>query len=476
MTGRSALVSDETIDAWIASKKPEIIEAIKQLVRVRSVYEGFDASAEHPFGSGCAQAVDEAQDIIVRAGLQAVNHDYYGISAIYPGKSERKISFFSHLDVVPEGEGWTFDPYEPFEQDGFLFGRGARDNKAAAAGVIYTLQFFKEHHIPLKHTVSAFLGCNEEAGMQDVAYYLKEEDPAFSIVSDAFFPVGNGEKGILTADFIADIAGTNLLDFYGGELSNVIPGTARAILSGITPEQVQAALGEQFTVTPHPQGVVIEASGLGGHAAFPEGTINPIQKLAGALLRYELVTGSAARALAFIDEAFADYYGHGLRIAYEDEVSGQTTHTTGMVRLSNDKLTVNTNIRYAISAKSGEIVEKIRARGAEYGFVLEHADDNPPYHVSENEPIVQQLAALANSVLQTDQKPYVMGGATHARKLPRAVAFGPSRSDLSKPFPLGRGGPHQPDEAVRLQTIWDAMKVYIHALLLLDELVDNPTL
>ncbi|REK71926.1 Sapep family Mn(2+)-dependent dipeptidase [Paenibacillus paeoniae] len=473
MTGRSVQVSDEKIEAWIASKQPEMIEAIKQLVRVRSVYEGFDPGAEHPFGSGCAKAVDEAQDIIIRAGLQAVNHDYYGISAIYPGASEQKISFFSHLDVVPEGEGWSFDPYEPFERDGYLYGRGARDNKAAAVGVIYTLQFFKEHQIPLKHTIAAFLGCNEEAGMQDVPYYLQQETPAFSLVSDAYFPVGNGEKGILTADFTADITGSNLLDFYGGELSNVIPSTARATLSGFTAEQVQAVLDESFIVSSHPQGVVIEADGLGGHAAFPEGTINPIQKLAEALLRHDLVTGSAARAVAFIASAFADYYGQGLSIAYEDKVSGKTTHATGMVRLSNERLIVNTNIRYAITAKSDEIVEKLRAKGAAYGYVLGHVDDNPPYYVSEDEPIVQQLAELANAVLQTDQKPYVMGGATHARKLPRAVAFGPSRSDQSKPFPPGRGGPHQPDEAVKLQNIWDAIKVYIHALLLLDELVEE---
>lgn len=472
MTGRSNQVSDEMIDNWIASRKPEIIASIKQLVRVRSVYEGFDPEAEHPFGSGCAQAVDEAQDIIVKAGLQAVNHDYYGISAVYLGKSERKISFFSHLDVVPEGEGWTFNPYEPFEQDGYLFGRGARDNKAAAAGVIYTLQFFKEHRIPLKHTISVFLGCNEEAGMRDVAYYLQGEDPAFSIVSDAYFPVGNGEKGILTADFAANIADGNLLDFYGGELSNVVPSTARAVISGFTLEQVQAALGESFKATPHPQGVAIEAEGLGGHAAFPEGTINPIHKLAEALLRHGLVTGSAASAVSFIAEAFADYYGQGLSIAYEDEVSGKTTHTAGIIRLSGDRLTVNTNIRYPISARTDDIVDRLRVRGAEYGFVLDNVDDNPPYYVSGDDPVVQQLTALANSVLQTDQKPYVMGGATHARKLPRAIAFGPSRSDASKPFPPGRGGPHQPDEAVRLQTIWDAMKVYIHALLLLDEIIE----
>lgn len=472
MTWSHEVVIDAVVDEWILSHQAEMLEAMKRLVRIRSVGQGFFPGQAYPFGEGCAQAVDQTRELITMAGLQVKEHDYYGISAVYPGDTQRAISFFSHLDVVPEGSGWSFDPYDPFVKDGYLFGRGAADNKGAVIGVLYVLKFLRDHNIQLNHTVTAFFGCNEESGMRDVAYYLRSDTPSFSMVSDGFFPLGNGEKGILTADFVADVSESNLLSFTAGELSNVIPHSASAVIRGFSALEAQSALGESFTVTESARGLRVETDGAGGHAAFPTGTINPIPKLAKALLECGLLTGKARVAAVFIASAFADYYGNGLHLDFEDEASGKTTHTTGIVRLTEGKLIVNVNIRYAVLANAQVLIDRMREVGAEYGFTLVNIEDNPPFYVPESDPIVQRLADLANHMLKTDMPTYVMGGATHARKLPYAVSFGPSRSDIGNPFPAGRGKPHQPDEALCLQDIWDSIKIYIHAVLTLDKMVD----
>ncbi|GIO86137.1 peptidase M20 [Paenibacillus faecis] len=472
MTGPHEAVTDALVDEWIFAHQAEMLEAMKRLVRIRSVGEGFFPEQAHPFGEGCAQAVDLTRELITLAGLQAKEHDYYGISAVYPGDSERTISFFSHLDVVPEGSGWSFDPYDPFVKDGYLFGRGAADNKGAVIGVLYVLKFLRDHNLRLNHTITAFLGCNEESGMRDVEHYLRSDTPSFSVVSDGFFPLGNGEKGILIADFVADVSGSNLLSFTAGELSNVVPHSASAVIQGFPALEVQAALGDDFAVTESADGLLVRTEGIGGHAAFPEGTINPIPKLARALLECGLLTGKARTAAAFIASAFADYYGHGLHVDAEDEVSGKATHTTGLVRLTEGKLVVNVNLRYPVSANAQTLIDRMREKGAAYGYSLANIEDNPPFYIPETDPIVRSLADLANQRLKTDLPTYVMGGATHARKLPHAVSFGPSRSDIGNPFPAGRGKPHQPDEALRLQDIWDSIKIYIHAVLLLDKMVD----
>jgi succinyl-diaminopimelate desuccinylase len=46
------------------------------------------------------------------------------------------IAFAGHLDVVPPGEGWTHDPFDPVEQGGLLYGRGAVDMKGAIAAFV----------------------------------------------------------------------------------------------------------------------------------------------------------------------------------------------------------------------------------------------------------------------------------------------------------------------------------------------------
>src|SRR5918993_5269755 len=45
------------------------------------------------------------------------------------GSGAPHFAFAGHLDVVPPGEGWTCDPFEPEVSGGLLRGRGAVDMK-----------------------------------------------------------------------------------------------------------------------------------------------------------------------------------------------------------------------------------------------------------------------------------------------------------------------------------------------------------
>ena len=64
-----------------------------------------------------------------------------------------------------------------------------------------------------------------------------------------------------------------------------------------------------------------------------------------------------------------------------------------------------------------------------------------------------------------------MGGGTYARKLPKAVAFGPGIRGQKKPGPEGHGGGHQPDECVKLEILENALDIYTEALQKIDELI-----
>jgi len=52
------------------------------------------------------------------------------------GKVGPHFGFAGHLDVVPPGDGWASDPFEPVIEDGVLTGRGANDMKSAIAAFV----------------------------------------------------------------------------------------------------------------------------------------------------------------------------------------------------------------------------------------------------------------------------------------------------------------------------------------------------
>src|SRR5918993_2528114 len=52
------------------------------------------------------------------------------------GEGGPHFGFAGHLDVVPPGDGWSTDPFQPVIEDGVLTGRGANDMKSAIAAFV----------------------------------------------------------------------------------------------------------------------------------------------------------------------------------------------------------------------------------------------------------------------------------------------------------------------------------------------------
>jgi di- and tripeptidase len=61
--------------------------------------------------------------------------------------SRPTVVVYGHYDVVPVGSGWTTrDPFELTGKDGFLYGRGATDNKGPIVATVYALKELLEAH------------------------------------------------------------------------------------------------------------------------------------------------------------------------------------------------------------------------------------------------------------------------------------------------------------------------------------------
>ena len=122
----------------------------------------------------------------------------------YPGaegSTKPPIALLAHMDVVDaSSDTWETDPYEPVEKDGYLYARGAVDNKAGVALLVSTFIRLKEAGFtPDRDLVIAF-SADEETGMnttrlltshpwvKDAEYALNSDAGVGSVDSDGLNP------------------------------------------------------------------------------------------------------------------------------------------------------------------------------------------------------------------------------------------------------------------------------------------------
>ena len=138
----------EKIDAYIDSKKDEMIEDLKTLVRIDS--QRGRAKEGKPFGDGPAKVVAAAEGLMKQYGLQTTNYDNYVVTGDF-GTQEKALDILTHLDVVPVTEDWTVtEPFQPKVVDGRIYGRGTADDKGPAIAALYALRAIRELGLPMK--------------------------------------------------------------------------------------------------------------------------------------------------------------------------------------------------------------------------------------------------------------------------------------------------------------------------------------
>ena len=85
-----------------------------------------------------------------------------------------RLHFNGHFDVVPEGAGWTVDPFAGIVRDGKLFGRGATDQKAGIAASIYAVEAIRRAGVCLGGAIEQSGTVDEESGGFAGMAYLAE--------------------------------------------------------------------------------------------------------------------------------------------------------------------------------------------------------------------------------------------------------------------------------------------------------------
>lgn len=170
----------------------EMLENLGKLVAIDSTLG--TPSEDKPFGEGPAKALEAGLEIAKSLGFKTVNLDNYcGYAEM--GEGEEIVGIAGHLDIVPVGGDWSYDPFKLTREGDCVYGRGTTDDKGPVIEALYAMKLLRDSGAKLNKRVRLIMGCNEETGSKCMEHYNEvSEELSCGFTPDASFPCIHGEK------------------------------------------------------------------------------------------------------------------------------------------------------------------------------------------------------------------------------------------------------------------------------------------
>ncbi|MGG0236037.1 dipeptidase PepV [Bacillus tropicus] len=454
----------------VAKRKDDLIRDTQQFLQIKSVWEEESAKEGAPFGEGVEKALSFMLHKGETEGFTSKNLEGYA-GHLEMGQGEELVGILCHVDVVPEGDGWTTPAYSADIRDGKIFARGAIDDKGPTMAAYYAMKIVKELGLPLSKRVRMILGTDEESNWKCVDHYFKNEEmPTIGFAPDADFPIINAEKGISDIQVVQNGSeekkGTyELVSFESGRRLNMVPDFAEAVVTGEDVNTLTVAY-EEYLQTAKKIGeaivegntVTLQIKGISAHGSTPEKGEN-----AGLLLANFLTTvaldGKGESFVSFATETFTgDTLGEKAGISYKDDISGPLTVNVGRLSYAKENGgNLGLNVRYPVTTNFEEMIANLKEYVGTHGFEVADYSNSRPHHVDKDHVLIRTLQRVYEE--QTGEKAELLaiGGGTYARSLKAGVAFGPL-------FPGKEELAHQKDEYIEIEDLLKATAIYAQAI------------
>ena len=152
----------ERIAHEVEFRRSEIISLMQKLVQTEST-TGNELRIGQLVAEECRKDGLEVEVVEPAPGRLNVVAKYSGAIG------SPKVMMYSHLDTVPPGnlKEWTHPPYSGHIADGYLWGRGASDDKLATCGLIMAFRILRSLGLRLKgDIIFTHVGDEEKGGGQ----------------------------------------------------------------------------------------------------------------------------------------------------------------------------------------------------------------------------------------------------------------------------------------------------------------------
>jgi succinyl-diaminopimelate desuccinylase len=181
------MATREAIAAAVAEREDETVEFLRAFLAIdaenppgRHYPESVEFLAEAMDGFGYeVERVDVPEDVVAEHYPERTGYDRENVLGRKGGGGDGEsegpdVHFTGHFDVVPAGEDWTRDPYDPRIADGRLYGRGSSDMKSGIVASLFAAEALDAVGA-VDGTVTQSMTCDEETGGFTGLGYLVEE-------------------------------------------------------------------------------------------------------------------------------------------------------------------------------------------------------------------------------------------------------------------------------------------------------------
>ena len=457
----------------VEKRKDDLLKDTQNLLHIKSLLDEENTFPDAPLGKGVKEALDFMLTLGEKDGFTPKNVGNLAGHLEF-GEGEELLGILCHVDVVPEGDGWSSDPFAAEIRDGKIYARGAIDDKGPTMGAYYAMKIVKELGLPINKRIRMIIGTDEESDWRCVEHYFKEEEmPTLGFAPDADFPIINAEKGIADMDMTqqktiieSGTANVEVLTFTSGQRYNMVPdfATATLCIKGSQTEVVQRYTEFmkqnklEHSSYVEKGDLILEVKGASAHGMEPKNGINAGLFLAEFLSKLEL-DEMAALYFKFVSRYFFnDSRGVNLGVAFSDEISGELTINPGKFSYSPESGgSIGMTCRYPVTNNMDATKEKLDELLQKEGFAITKFKDTKPHHVDENEFLIQTLKKVYEEQTGEKAELIAIGGGTYARSLKAGVAFGPlfpGRPDIA----------HQKDEYIDIDDLLKATAIYAQAI------------
>ncbi|MCP3025330.1 dipeptidase PepV [Halobacillus sp. A5] len=444
------------------SYQEEYVKKLFPLLEVPSVYQENELFA---YGKPIDQALNLMLEMGEKDGFSSKNIEGHA-GHIEFGEGKEILGILGHLDVVPPGDGWSTNPFQPVVEGGKIYARGAQDDKGPVMAAYIAMKLLKDEGFVPKKRVRLILGTDEEQDWKGIHYYFtKEEMPSFGFTPDASFPVIHAEKGLLDAYItcsIPDAESNSLLSFSSGNRLNMVPDTAIAEIR--VDEQIENKCKDYLqrhdlkgTIVKRNENYSITFIGKTAHGSTPEKGNNAALHLL-KFLKETKLNSVHTDIIDCIINHLSSSNGKELGCNFFDRISGALTCNTGTVDWQiGEECRIGLNIRYPVTVQAEVILNRLQLFSDKLNGKLKVHDHMKALHIEKDHPDVQTLLKIYNQQADDSAVPQSIGGATYARALQTGVAYGALFKDSPDTA-------HQADEHIKLSDMIKAVAIYAEAI------------
>ncbi|WP_169940551.1 succinyl-diaminopimelate desuccinylase [Campylobacter sp. RM15925] len=282
------------------------------------------------------------------------------------------LAFAGHVDVVPAGENWSSEPFDPVQKDGFIYARGAQDMKSGVAAFVCACKQICSEislgKVKFDGTLSMILTSDEEGdaiyGTLEALKFMKENEslPEFAVVAEP------------TCDKI-----------FGDTIKVGRRGSINATL-------------------------VI--NGIQGHAAYPDKCVNPTHQLASVFHKF---------AGFDLDEG-GDFFDAS-KIVITDIRGGMQ-----VCNVTPSSVKVMFNIRNSTKTDVTRVQDYVKELFGEFDYSLDIKQSSKPFLTDSNSAVVKALQNSVTNITGVVPDLNTKGGTSDARYLAefgvKVVEFG----------------------------------------------------